>query len=306
MSVLNELATEHGFAACYVLRPERFIHYERRLLDGALHTGGMKLTYDLSRELPWANALVVLIRPYEPYSRDVPLSSNYPAANAAYHAVDALLPRLMEAGIRAERCHVPLRELLMRSGVGVALKNGQTAIPPYGSRFSVQALAASLPSPRYDDAPPRGECENCGACAAACPAGAIGEDGFDYRKCLRAYMGKEPMPDWVMRGMTTMLGCELCQNACPFNAGLLTDDALPECFSYERLLQNDLRDALALVGFNQKSGGRLIAHAAVMAANVGRRELLPLIEPLQNDPREAVRIAAAYAISKLHNEKSMV
>ncbi|MDO4573404.1 MAG: 4Fe-4S double cluster binding domain-containing protein, partial [Clostridia bacterium] len=149
-------------------------------------------------------------------------------------------------------------------------------------------------------------CADCGRCQRACPAEAIDETGYHFQKCLRAHMGKERMPDWVMEKMRSMLGCDICQQVCPCNAGLECVPAMPEAFSLERLLKNDIREALELVGFNQKSGGRLLAHAAVLAANLNRYDLLPLLEPLCSDPREAVRAAAEYAISRLHNLKTMV
>lgn len=306
MRELQDCISQYGFTACFVLKPDRFVYYERRLRDGALHAGGANLLSDPAAALPWANTILALIRPYRPYLPQVPLCSNYPPGNASYHAADKLIARLGEMGVRAERVNVPIRELLVRSGIGVALKSGLTAIPPYGTCFAIQTLAAELPSPVYDDGPPLDTCSDCGACAAACPAAAIEKNGFNYRKCLRAYMGKETMPAWVMAGMTKMLGCETCQNVCPYNAALDTIGALPAEFAYERLLQNDLKPALALVGFNQKSGGRLIAHAAVMAANEGRADLLPLIEKLLTDPRDAVQAAARYAISKLHNGETVV
>lgn len=307
MSLFCELASAYGFRTCYVLRPDKFIHYERRLLDGALYIGGTGLSYDPASTHPWANALLACIWPYAPFTPETPLCSNYAPANASFHAAGRLLTALGENGVRAERVYVPVRELLLRSGLGVALLNGLTAIPPFGSRFAIQTLAAFVPEPVYDDAAPRDACASCGACIDACPAHAIDKNsGFDYRKCLRAYMGKEAMPDWVMENMTKMLGCERCQNACPYNAGMDSVSELPASFSYERLLRGELRGALELVGFNQKSGGRLIAHAAVMAANEGRADLLPLIEAWRDDPREAVRAAEQYAISKLHNGKTMV
>ncbi len=303
---VKSLALTCGFLECRILRPDKFMYYERRLLHGALHTGGRSLSYDLPCDYPWANAILTLIWPYTPYSASLPLCSYYAPSNAAYHASGDLLERLSENGLRAERVYVPLRELLLRSGTGVALKNGLTAIIPYGTRFAVQTLIACMERPAYDDRPPLGACEDCGACAAACPAGAITNNGFDFRYCLRAYMGKETMPVYVMERMNQMLGCERCQYACPYNEGIGATDALPDAFTYERLLKNDISGALAIVGRNQKSGGRLVAHAAVMAANEGRADLLPRIEALADDPREPVRAAAEYAISKLHIRKTMI
>ena len=107
------------------------------------------------------------------------------------------------------------------------------------------------------------------------------------------------MGEWVMDAMATMLGCELCQNVCPYNRLILPQGELPEAFALERLLGGDDKPALALVGVNLKKNGRLQQHACVMAAKLGRKDLLPLIRELADDPREAVRAAARYALGRL-------
>lgn len=303
---ISSLAAKHGFAAAYVLRPDKFNHYERRLEHGALHIGGTRLVVDVQADYPWATAILALIWPYSPYAEELPLCSNYPPAHAAYLASKEFLAALEEQGIRAARANVPVRELFMRSGLGIALKNGLTAMPAYGTRFTMQCLAIGLPDPQYDDAPPLGGCLDCGACQAICPVGAIDEEGFHPNRCLRAHMGKTAMPKRVMARMNKMLGCERCQYCCPHNAGQTFAKELPEAFMYERLLSDDVQEALALLGSNQQTGAKLKAHAAVMAAHENRRDLLPLIEAAQDDPRELVSAAVKFAISRLQNGKTVV
>ena len=109
------------------------------------------------------------------------------------------------------------------------------------------------------------------------------------------------MPEWAMDAMTSLLGCELCQFACPLNDGAATLDEVPEEFALERLLRGEQRPALTIVGKNLNAGGRLIAHACVMAAKGNRCDLLPLIRILRDDSRPGVRTAAAYAISYLQD-----
>jgi HEAT repeat protein len=56
---------------------------------------------------------------------------------------------------------------------------------------------------------------------------------------------------------------------------------------------------LEIVGKNLNKKGRVIQHACVIAARMGRTDLIPLIEPWLTDEREGVRVAAAYALKKL-------
>lgn len=301
MNHIRRLARQAGFHECFVLPPDKFIHYERRLKDGVLAAGGKNLCVDPRAEFPWANALLLLVYGYPPYPKDCGVSGNYPASNIAYHGVRRLIPLLEEHGVLSQRIYVPIRELALRSGLGVACKNGLTAYDGYGTRVAVQTLVASVPEVRYHPPRPPRTCPGCGACIRACPSHAITEEGYHVEKCARTYMGKETMPQWAMDAMTSLLGCEVCQFACPLNQEVAIEETVPEAFDLERLLSGQVKPALEIVGKNLNSGGRILCHAAVMAAKGGRRDLLPKLRALLSDDREQVKVAAKYAISLLQD-----
>lgn len=298
---LRQLAGEFGFAECYVLSTEPFLYYERRLKDGALHSAANGLTSDLKNDAAWANALLALIYPYRPYADSIPVSGNYPSSNQCYHAAGRLLLRLRQDGIPAARADVPIRELLLRNGIGSPLKNGLTYIPGYGTRYSVQVLLANIPGVTYEpartSAPVR--CEGCRACERACPSGAIDCEGYHFRKCARAYMGGETMEPWVMDSLTSILGCELCQKVCPYNLSSKPIEEMPDAFRLEELLSGNVKPALEIVGKNLNKQGRIIQHACIVAAKQNRKDLIPLMEALLEDRREGVRVAARYALDHL-------
>ena len=326
MSIIHQLAADAGFSACFVLPPDPFFHYERRLLGGAcavvdadaenprtvehfpglntLDSAGQNLVVDPRKAAPWGNALLFLIVGYRPYVRESGVSGNYPSSNTAFHAADDLIGKLNENGIRAERIYVPVRELALRTGIGIACKNGLTAYQGFGTRVAVQTLIVSAPEPvRYDAKTRYGEhrtCpEECRVCESVCPSHAIHDGGMHVLECARKWMQKDAMEDWVMDAMESILGCELCQFACPLNSEIPLDDDVPDAFDLERLLRNDVKPALEIVGKNINPGGRIVAHAIVLAAHGGRRDLIPLIEPYLADERPAVQSAARYAIKKL-------
>lgn len=298
---IREIAQATGFADCYILSTEPFVHYAERLEHDALHSAARELTIDIQKDAPWANAVVAMIMPYRPYTDEIPVSGNYPSSNAAYHAAGAVIKTLNTQGIRAERADLPLRELLTRNGIGNMLKNGLTYIPGFGTRYSVSAILAQIPDVQYTPArkPTEVKCEQCHACEKICPSGAIGSNGYDFRKCARAYMGGDPMEPWVMDAMTCILGCELCQKICPYNMGIESITEMPEAFRLEELLKGNVKPVLAIVGKNLNKNGRIIQHACVVAAHQDRRDLIPLIEPLLADHREGVRVAAQYALNHL-------
>ena len=296
-----ELSLSAGFAECFLFTTEPFTHYAERVECGALHSAGRELTIDIRSIAPWANAVITMIKPYRPYTDGIPVSGNYPSSNAAYHAARDVMQVLHEENIRVERAELPIRELLTRNGIGTMLKNGLTYIPGYGTRYSVSALLAALPEPVFTPVKEAVSvrCAGCHACERICPSGAINDNGYDFQKCARAYMGGDPMEEWVMDSLTCILGCELCQKICPYNAGIEPIAEMPEAFLLEELLQGRVKPALAIVGKNLNKQGRIIQHACVVAAHQGRRDLLPLIEPWLADEREAVRVAAAYAVKQL-------
>lgn len=298
---IQKLAKKYGFSECFVFTTEQFIYYERRLNSGALHSAARELTIDLKRTSPWANALIALIYPYRPYTDDIPVSGNYPSSNASYHASGALIKKLGSLGVRAERAEVPVREMLLRGGVGSPLKNGLTYLPGFGTRYSVQTLLADLPEPVYTPSkePEPVRCDACHACERICPSRAISDAGYDFRACARAHMGGEPMEDWVMDALGCILGCELCQRICPYNLGIEPIAELPEAFRLEELLQGNVKPALEIVGKNLNKQGRMVQHACIVAAKQNRTDLIPLIEPLADDSREGVRVAAVYALKHL-------
>ena len=303
---LQALSREYGFAACYVFATEPFVYYERRLQDGALHSAGTDLSPDLKKTAPWANAIVALLYPYRPYADEIPVSGNYPTSNAAFHASNKLMKRLRAEGVKIEREYVPIRELLTRSGIGTPLKNGLTYIPGFGTRYSVQTLAADLPEPSFTptQTPAPARCATCHACERICPSGGISENGYDFKACARAYMGGDPMEDWVMDAMTCILGCELCQKVCPYNAGIEPIREMPDAFRLEEILAGHIKPVLEIVGTNLNKKGRIIQHACVIAAKQGRTDLIPLLEPWLTDEREGVRIAADYALRKLGGKQT--
>ncbi len=298
---IKALAAEFGFAECYVFTTEPFDHFQRRFQDGAFHSDAKNVQFDTVAVAPWANAILGLVYPYKPYAAGVPLSAYYPSSNAAYHASSKLIRRMEEVGIQAKRIEVPVRELLIRSGVGTPLKSGLTLLPEFGTRYFMLTLVAQLDAPEFveNGTPQKTTCDTCRACEAACPVGAIDANGYDYKKCARAYMCGEPMEDWVMDAMDCMLGCEHCQSVCPYNRDIETAQTMPEELDLETLLSGNVKPALEIVGKNLNRQRRLIQHACVIAAKQGRKDLIPLIEPWLEDEREAVRVAAQYALKKL-------
>ena len=296
---VHSVCSELGFPKAYILPPNEFPYYKRRQNDGALDSEGMHLSSDPEQDFPWSNAILLVLYPYHPYPADALLSGYYPASNTSFFLGNNLIRILSDQGIRTERIYVPVRELAVRNGVGVPCKSGLTAFAEYGTRIIAHTFAIRLSEPfSYDHENPENlpVCkQECKICIRACPAEAINENGLAYQRCVRAYMKKNAMPKWAMDSVRYLLGCEICQLVCPINKDIAVNQNVPPEFQLESILSGNIKPALEIVGKNQKSGGKLIAHAIILAAHQERRDLTDLIKQYLNDPREAVSCAAKYA-----------
>ncbi len=121
-------------------------------------------------------------------------------------------------------------------------------------------------------------CIGCGSCATACPTGALGPEGFQPAKCLSALtQEKGALPSEVVEQIKhspTVWGCDLCQQACPFNhcAAL---SPLPEF--RENLLPSltlEELEGLSNRAFRRKYGDRAFAWRGIgpLVRNLGWRE----------------------------------
>lgn len=305
---LAELAKQAGFSAAYLLPVPQYDEWTRRRASGAFAPQTGWIEGDAATAYPWANALLLLIWPYAPLPPDAVLSGYYPASNRSYHAMQTLREALAGEGVRTERAAVPVKTILVDWGLGTRLDSDLIFLPGFGTRFIVQALMAALPREALNYTPkgaPFEACIHCNRCRRVCPGGAIGPGGYDWRRCLRAYEEGPDMPPWVMERMSCLLGCEVCQDVCPLNHFIQPrpmTEAEREAFALEKLLSGDLKPALAIIGKNMKKGGKLTAQAAVLAANQGRNDLLPLLETQAAQAEGPLKETLEWAISHLQKE----
>jgi epoxyqueuosine reductase len=147
-----------------------------------------------------------------------------------YHAVFRGVLRRLAAGMRAAapglRCRpfcdahaVMDKALAVRAGLGWQGRHTLVVHPEHGSTFVIGGLIVDRPLPASAPASPAG-CGECRRCIAACPTGALRLPGvLDAGRCLARWTtaGLEP-PAGLPRGPYS-LGCDVCQDVCPFNAG---------------------------------------------------------------------------------------
>ena len=119
------------------------------------------------------------------------------------------------------------RAFAVRAGLGFIGKNTLLLDLDHGSWFLIGILLTSLSLP--PDQPiqnPAASCGSCRHCLDACPTSAF-DDAYrlDPRKCI-SYLTieqKDEIPDALATEMDDrVLGCDICQEVCPFNRHPLT------------------------------------------------------------------------------------
>ncbi len=189
---------------------------------------------DVSRVLPGAESVVALAVGYrhpEPLPPSEPhgVVARYARGRDYHNVVRRPLRRLCEAmerivpgSVGYPSCDTrPVLEKVwaQEAGLGWIGKNGCVVTPAFGSYV---LLACVITTARLTpDAPHPDRCGSCAACLGACPTGAFPAPRFvDARLCLAFHTieSHAPLPEAVARRLSGRLfGCDLCQEACPWN-----------------------------------------------------------------------------------------
>jgi epoxyqueuosine reductase len=245
-SWLREESRALGFVAVGWTRPERpffFDAYRDWVSSGKqadMHWMGrrMDVREDPTCLLDGCRSIISLAYPYSALKPASP--EGYEAARYTepacedYHRrvrrlcsglVDAIRSRYPDAGTRicVDTAPVLERSLAFASGVGFIGKNTTLIVPGHGSFVFLAEILTTVPLPGSGPVPLEGLCGVCSRCVDACPTGAL-ETPYclDASKCL-SYLTIEyggPLDaEWGRKMGRCFLGCDVCQEVCPFNQG---------------------------------------------------------------------------------------
>jgi epoxyqueuosine reductase len=105
-----------------------------------------------------------------------------------------------------------------QAGLGWIGRHGLLIRPGRGSYCFLASILTTLEIPT--DTPQPNRCGNCHRCEQACPTGALHNGCCDARRCLAYWTieAKTPAPPEIaaLQG-SALYGCDLCQEACPWN-----------------------------------------------------------------------------------------
>jgi epoxyqueuosine reductase len=276
-----------------------------------------------------ARSVVVVGMSYAQEPRDLSTISGQPEGRIARHALGrdyhrVIAPRLERmavwladrtAGTAQSRTFVDTGPLLERAfarqaGLGFIGKNNCLIHPAHGSWFVLGALVTTVAlSP---DETTGFQCGDCRLCLDACPTGALREPHrLDARRCL-SYATVETRdalaPEIAQRLADRLLGCDACQEVCPFNRAPLEcqEPALrpgsPQeeasaigkidgsNATLERLLairsSRDFARALEESAMKRPRRTGLLRNALIVAANLRRTDLCEVLQSMASNERE--------------------
>ena len=211
------------------------------------------------------------------------------------------------------------REWAARAGLGAIGKNTNLLHPEDGSYFLLGEIFLGLDL--EPDVPLADLCGSCRACLDACPTGALPAPYLlDSRLCIsywtiehRGTVPPEVRPlvgDWVF-------GCDVCQEACPWNAAPMAASdpalALPEArrrLGLVDLLELRREDYEARFRGSpmkraKRSGLRRNAAVAMGNRRRGGAGYVPALTRALGDPEDAeVRRHAAWALGRIGGEEA--
>ncbi len=241
---LTRQAEALGFRAVGLSRPGRPLHMDAFLEwlrqgrhgDMAWLERNLDVREDPRRLLPGCRTLVSLARPYpweKPATQDGYTTARYARPDRPdYHQDLKIRGRTLAAwvqkrfpGCRTRVCvdSAPLLErgFAYQSGLGFIGRNGMLVVPGIGSRVVLAEILTTADLPVPDLAPLENGCGECTRCLDACPTGALEAPYVvDASRCLSyrtiEWKGRVDAGDAARMG-DCFLGCDRCQEVCPFN-----------------------------------------------------------------------------------------
>ena len=242
--LIKAKATELGFDACGI-SPAKLLEEDSARLSGWLGSGhhgtmGYMANHFEKRVNPaklveGAKSVVsVLLNYYTDRKQEdpeAPVISKYALGKDYHHELKERLFKLLSyiqtelspCEGRAFVDSAPLLEkaLAREAGLGWIGKNSLLIHPRKGSFLFIGELVLDLELD-YDDHFGNNLCGSCTRCIDSCPTGAIiAPSQLDARKCI-SYLTietKEEIPEPLAGSLSNrLIGCDICQEVCPWNS----------------------------------------------------------------------------------------
>jgi epoxyqueuosine reductase len=246
LSSLEEKAKNLGFIACGFSKPSRPLYFDEfhawlsngKNADMSWLERNVQTREDPTILLKGCKTIVSLAYPYPSQKPGTPEGftvSRYsqPTKEDYHYRLEGLCGELLDMmehvypGSHSRICvdSVPILEksFASSSGIGFIGKNNMLIIPGHGSYFYLAEILTTAHLEFLSTEPMENQCETCTLCIDSCPTGALEKPFYlDASKCL-SYITIEQKGntkrDMGRKMGGCFLGCDRCQEVCPFNEG---------------------------------------------------------------------------------------
>ena len=198
-----------------------------------------------------------------------------------------------------------------RAGLGFIGRNGLLITEEFGTYVYLGEIITDIVLD--PDEPGVFGCGDCYRCVTACPTGALLGDGrLNAQVCLSVKtQTKGNMPLEFRRKMGTVIyGCDICQQACPYNVGKdfhLHPEMEPEPERETPVLQpmltlsnKEFKSQFGILAGSWRGKKPLQRNAIIALANYRDRTAIPeLLRVMETDVRPVLRGTAAWAIGQI-------
>lgn len=236
-TLIKRRAEELGFSACGIAKAEAVSAdvrkgFEEWIASGAHGEMGymarnLEKRMDPTLLVEGCRSIIVVAQNYFPAAAS-PQISRYAQGRDYHSVVKEKLFKLLEfinsivptkGRAFCDSAPVLERYWAVQAGLGTCGRNRQLIIPGCGTHFFLGELLIDVEA-ECDTPLKESLCNGCNACIRNCPAGALGENGLDARRCLSyltiEYRGELPAATGEKLG-ECFYGCDRCQSVCPHN-----------------------------------------------------------------------------------------
>ncbi|MCD6100834.1 MAG: tRNA epoxyqueuosine(34) reductase QueG [Candidatus Marinimicrobia bacterium] len=273
---LEKVAFERGFSRVGVSFPEVesfFVEKLKYWIEKGYHKGlewykrGLGSRINPLSVLPWAKAVVVFVDNYF-YSaantfcsgseKIYPMVSKY-ATGVDYHGfirkrikqalklIQKEVPEL-QWKVCVDTCPFLEKVYAVQAGLGWYGKNSLVIFPGLGSFCFIGIAFLNQEVSGYKRPQVLDGCKDCDKCIRACPGGAIAEPYFlDVDRCV-SFLTVEKKGAFSVREKELVaragyiFGCDICQDACPWNKRHLKETHNKEYYENVELVCKDLKE----------------------------------------------------------------
>jgi epoxyqueuosine reductase len=312
-----------GFGIARVARPRRFDLFDTWLSEGRHAAMGYLERSKALREhpeslLPGAKSIVVLSYPYpagDPGAPDGARTARY-ALSPDYHTTlrarcEAVLDlvrreddRTFKSRICVDSAPILERDFAAAAGIGWIGKNGMVMNESDGSYFFLCEILLDIELP--EDSPVAERCGSCVACLDACPTQAFSSPGVvDAKRCISYWTIEQRgvIPPEISKKLSGwVFGCDICQEACPYNHGIARNDLArrpPELSELLAMRASRWRREFRDTPLSRAGNAGLKRNAAALAESSGRSDLLPQLAETARDAHPVVAAQARRAFEGL-------